>query len=84
METCLLRIAEGFAAECFCTSVQEDILNCGTVNVSHFQILNSDSYKETMDNLTFILSELAQTVTLLNDICEVPNLNHGHDREYPK
>jgi len=33
--------------------------------------------------LTFILSELAQMVMLLNDICEVPNLNHGHDTEYP-
>lgn len=36
-----------------------------------------------MDNFTFILSELAQMVMLLNDICEVPNLNHGHDTEYP-
>lgn len=37
-----------------------------------------------MDNLTYILSELAQMVMLLNDIREVPNLNHSHDTEYPK
>jgi len=79
MVMCLLRIAEGFPSECFCTRVQKDILNCGIISVSHFLNINSNSYKEKMDNLTFILSKLAQMVMLLNDICEVPNLNHGHD-----
>jgi len=82
MVTCLLRIAEGFTSECFCTSVQEDILNCGIISVSHFQNINSNSYKEKMENLTLILSELAQMVMLLNAYiteCEVPNLNHSHD-----
>lgn len=79
MVTCLLRIAEGFPSECFFTRVQDDILNCGIISVSHFQNINSNGYKETTDNLTFILSKLAQMVMLLNDICEVPNLNHGHD-----
>jgi hypothetical protein len=83
MVTRLLTIAEGFPSECFCTRVQKDILNCGIIIVSHFQNINSNSYKEKMDNLTFILSEFVQLIMLLNDICEVPNLNHGHDTEYP-
>ena len=84
MVTCLLRIAEGFTSQCFYTRVQEDILNCGTVSVSHFQNINSNRYKETMDNFKFIFSELVQMVMLLNNTGEVPNLNHGHVAEYPK